>query len=265
MELTLKIDDKRPMSIMRQEAHALETEATVLSLLSSCGVPYVPRLVRFGRQGEPSVNANYLLRYSARGSPLSELDASSLTADDRRYIDRQLGSAVRLIGGHTSARFGAVTAVSLGGGEATWKRAFLLLLDALLFDAENKLITLPHVEIQQQVARLIHALDDVSKPQLVLLDIGKPKHLIIDPGSKQISGFADFGNAIWGDVLLADVFEDPSPCFLQGYGSDPTVDESAPIRRLLYVKSPRHRNFSSCVPLTLANLGILVIDASVRL
>ncbi|KAL1953140.1 hypothetical protein VTO42DRAFT_3554 [Malbranchea cinnamomea] len=234
VELTLKMNTRRPTSLMRRERCALETEAKIIGFLSTRGFPFAPRLLRFQPQNGEGRNASYLLRRSLRGTPLSELKPTFLTDEDRKEIDRQLGSAVKLIADNIAHSFGTAEAVSAGHGGGSWKHAFMLLLDSLLFEAENKLITLPHMEIRQQTVRLMRALDDVLKPRLVILDVAKPSHIIIDPSTKRISGFTDFGNAMWGDVLLSDAFENPSPAFLQGYGFDPTKEHSARIRMLLY-------------------------------
>lgn len=233
VELTLKMHTRASTSLMRHEALTFETEAKVLSRLCASKFRYAPRLIQFNRRPESGINDNYILREYIRGTALSEIEASPLADNDRQYIERQLGSAVRQIGEHTASSFGTVEAVSSGRGQSSWKRAFLVLVDSLLFEAENKLITLPHVEIRQQAVRLIGALDDVLKPRLVVLAIGKPSHIIVDPSTKRISGFTDFGNAFWADVLFSEVFENPSPAFLQGYGFDPTEDKSAHARLLL--------------------------------
>ena len=109
----------------------------------------------------------------------------------------------------------------------------MLLLDSLLFEAENKLISLPRAEIQQQAVRLMGALDGVMKARLVVLGLGRPSHIIVEPSTKRITGFTNFTNAFWADILFSDAFENPSPNFIQGYGFNPLQDESARARLLL--------------------------------
>lgn len=237
-QLVLKVSLSDSVSLMHHEKRSLETEGKVLSLLSSREIPYVPRLVKCNGPIDGIGIGSYLLRNSLRGTSLAEIEPSILTSEDRKRIDRQLGSAVKQIGQHTSSRFGIADAVLSGGGERTWKRAFAQLLEVLLFEAENKLITLPHMEIQKQTKRLIHALDDVTEARLVIMDIAKPCHIVVDTSTRQMAGCTNFSSAIWGDVLFADVFERPSPSFIEGYGSDPTQEQSARNRLLLWVPTP---------------------------
>ncbi|EAS32768.1 uncharacterized protein CIMG_03792 [Coccidioides immitis RS] len=232
LELVLKTRPLSSPSVLRHERFLLETEAEVLSLLWQSRVEGIPQPLKTDLSGFPP-RTGYLLRRSVKGKPLSKID-SPLTSDERKCLDRQLGAVVKSIGRHTSSQFGLVHSVALGIGTRTWRQAFLSLLDSLMWDAENVFISLPYPEIRQHAGRLSKALDDVMVPQLVVLDIGKPSHIILDPETKQLAGVVDFDSALWGDPLMADVFDSPSPEFLDGFGSDLIETKSAPIRLLLY-------------------------------
>lgn len=219
---------------MRYGFKSIETEAKVLSRLCASNFRFAPRLVRFGRQLEAGSNCSYILKEYVPGIPLSDFETTSLTSHDQQSIERQHGSAVRLVGEIMASAFGTVESVSAGRGEKSWRHAFMLLLDSLLFEAENKFISLPRAEIQKQTVRLMGALDGVIKARLVVLDLGRPSHIVVDPSTKRIAGFTNFTNAFWADILFSEAFENPSPNFIEGYGFNPIQDESARVRLLLY-------------------------------
>ncbi|KAK2871854.1 hypothetical protein FQN49_002765 [Arthroderma sp. PD_2] len=232
IEVVLKTSTPQPDTVLYYERHSLEVEAHVLWLLEPSEIWCIPKLIRCEvAPSSPTVTS--LLRYKCQGAPLLELEAS-LTADDLRRIDRQLGIAVDQIGQHTATKFGTVHDICVGGGERTWKRAFLNLLESLLWNAENMFISLPYFEIRHQASRLSAIFDEVTVPRLILYNISRSSHLVIDPQTKDISGVIDFTAATWGDVLMTDIFENPSSDILEGYGSDPTREGSAPIRLLFY-------------------------------
>ena len=68
------------------------------------------------------------------------------------------------------------------------------------------------------MSRLQTVLDGVSLPRLVVVGLGRPSHVLLDEESKQLSGVIDFSTAFWGDVLMAEVFENASPAVLEGAG-----------------------------------------------
>ncbi|KAF3491571.1 uncharacterized protein GIQ15_01088 [Arthroderma uncinatum] len=231
-ELVLKTSTPHPETVLYYERHSLEVEAHVLSLLEPSEIWCIPKLIQC-EVSPSSPTITCLLRYKCKGVPLSEIQ-ESLTTDDLRRIDRQLGIAVDQIGQHTATKFGSVHDICVGGGERTWKRAFLNLLESLLWNAENMFISLPYFEIRHQASRLSAVFDEVTEPRLILYNISRSSHLVIDPKTKDVSGVIDFTAATWGDVLMTDIFENPSSDILKGYGSDPTREGSAPIRLLFY-------------------------------
>ncbi|KAI2246551.1 hypothetical protein LOZ13_000567 [Ophidiomyces ophidiicola] len=231
LELVLKARPLLSTPVLRHERYNLETEAAVLSLLSQSKIDGIPKLSKVENPSIPQ-RTSYLLRHSIRGLPLSEIDVS-LSVDEQKGIDRRVSATLNLIAQHTSSQFGLVHNVASGAGCRTWKQAFLALLDSLIWDAENLFISLPYPEIRQHAMRLSACLDDVKLPRLVILNIGQPSQAIVDPRTKRVSGFVDFSSALWGDPLMAEIFESASSAFLEGFQSD--MDEkSAPIRLLLY-------------------------------
>ncbi|EGE79884.1 hypothetical protein BDBG_03155 [Blastomyces gilchristii SLH14081] len=235
LELTMKAGPRPLSTLLRQEKHSLRTEAAVLSLLASRNSPYIPRLFRFDAlKFDPKTP--FLLKQSLGGVPLSEIEPSSLSSADRNRIDEQLGRTVKLLGQFTSTQFGNVHSVSQGEGRQSWRRAFLVFIEYILCDAEDMFISLPYAQIRHDVMRLSPALDGVTEPRLVVVNLGDSSNILVDRDTKDVTGFVDFSDAAWGDVMMAEIFEDPSAALLNGYGSSQMQmdDELLRIRLLLY-------------------------------
>jgi hypothetical protein len=77
------------------------------------------------------------------------------------------------------------------------------------------------------------ALDEIKTPRLVVVNFGRPSEVLLDPETRQLSGLLEFGSALWGDVMLAEIFESPSDAFLAGFGPIPSSGQSQFIRSML--------------------------------
>ncbi|GAB1211750.1 hypothetical protein ATERTT37_000874 [Aspergillus terreus] len=157
-----------------------------------------------------------------------------LSDQDRDVIDRQLGALAWKIGQHTSRSFGTFHQVERGRGKSSWKEAFLSLVEGTLRDAEDAFVNLPYAEIRSHIHRLSPALEEITLPQLVLVDLGCPSQVILNPEDKAISGLVDFSYAVWGDVYMAQIFDEASAAVLEGYGSWSGRSRSWTTRQLLY-------------------------------
>ncbi|KAL1964082.1 hypothetical protein VTN77DRAFT_7500 [Rasamsonia byssochlamydoides] len=160
-----------------------------------------------------------------------------LTSENRKDIQRHLGFLVNVIGQHVSASFGPLEKVAFGAGSYSWRQAFLSLFEEVLRDAEDLFIHLPYAEIRRQVIRLAPTLEEITLPRLVIVNFGRPSQVLVDPELRQLTGIVDFGSALWGDVLMAEVFENPSDALFDGFGSSLPDERSQHIRLLLYVIS----------------------------
>jgi hypothetical protein len=134
-----------------------------------------------------------------------------------------------------SDSFGSLSQVASAAGKQSWREAFLNLFEGILRDSEDVFINLPYGEIRYQVSRLSPVLDEILVPRLVVIDFGHPSHVFVDPESKRLSGISGFGTAVWGDVYMAKIFENPSAPMLDAFGSAYTKTQSGRIRQLLYV------------------------------
>lgn len=233
VQLMLKSSPNPTTALLRRDRFLLETEARVLALLGQSANPCVPQLFHYDPQGT-LFGPSYLVRQYVMGSTLQSMEGH-LTAENRKDIDRHLGFLVNVIGQHVAPAFGPLEQVASGCGNRSWREAFTELFEGVLRDAEDMFIHLPYAEIRHEISRLAPALSDVTLPRLVVIDLGRPSQVLLDPGSKQISGVVDFSTAIWGDVLMAEVFENPSSAMLDGFGSPLAQDQSEKTRLLLYV------------------------------
>ncbi|KAH1981343.1 hypothetical protein KXW88_005923 [Aspergillus fumigatus] len=218
--------------LLRREQFLLGTEARVLRLLRQSAVPCVPSLLYYDPQNT-LLGSAFLVRQYIHGSTLQELE-SQLTIEDRRELDRQLGLLMNMIGQHTANSFGTLEQVALGSGTRSWREAFLVHFESILRDSEDVFVHLPYAEIRHQVCRLSPVLDEITLPRLVICDFGRPSAVLLDPVSKQLAGIVGFDSALWGDVYMGEIFEDPSPAVLDGFASRDIDCEPDLIRQLLY-------------------------------
>jgi hypothetical protein len=233
LQLVLKSSPSSATPLLRRERLSLETEARALALLGQCANPCIPQLFHYHPHGAPLGTA-FLLRQYVKGSTLLETEPL-LTHEDRKDIHRHLGFLVNVIGQQVSTSFGPLDKVASGAGSRSWRRAFISLFEEVLRDAEDMFIHLPYGEIREQVLRLAPSLEEVALPRLVIASLGRPSQVLLDPELKQLTGIIDLGSALWGDVLMAEVFEDPSDALFDGFGSDLPPDGAQHIRLLLYV------------------------------
>lgn len=245
--LIVKASPRQRTSLLRRERYFLENEARVLALLEQYANPLIPRLYQYSPKGN-HLGSSFLIREHMKGANLCEME-QLLTSKDRMEIDRQLGYLARVISQQVSSFFGPVNVVASGFGSKSWRRAFVSLFEEILRDAEDVFIHLPYADIRRQVARLGPHLDGVTQPALVIVNFGRPSQVIVDPESKQISGVIDLGSALWGDVLISEIFDDPSAALLDGFGLLSSDDPSQRIRCLLYVLHSFQPTFDPTVAL----------------
>ena len=202
--------------LLRQERFFLETEARFLALLGHSANPCIPHLYHYDPRGT-LLGSAYLVRQYMAGTSLSDMK-SRITAQQRHDIDRHLGFLASTIGQNVAPGFGSLQQVAAGVGKRSWREAFCALFESVLRDAEDVFIHLPYADIRHEVYRLSNALKEISLPRLVVVGFGRPSHVLLDEGSLQVSGVVDFSSALWGDVLMAEIFENPTSAVLEGAG-----------------------------------------------
>ncbi|KAI9834215.1 MAG: hypothetical protein M1819_003053 [Sarea resinae] len=234
--------------LLRHEHRCLETEARILSLLSNATTPIttdnnnnsntrirVPDLLSFeARCG--LLRAPYMLTTFTPGTSLRVLEPQ-LTEVETKRIYRTLGTLTKTLSRqYTAAAFGQPALVQSGHGSRSWRGAFCSLLESVLRDAEDMLVSLPYEQIREQVDRVAGLLEGVVQARLVALNLADSGNVLLSPTTKQITGLSGFGNAIWGDVLMAEAFVDAgmSGPFLEGLGAPRVRIGAERMRVLLY-------------------------------
>ena len=216
LSLLLKSSPRPGTPLLRQERFYLETEARVLALLGQSANPCIPQLYHYDPRGSV-FGSPFLLRQCVKGRSLADME-HQLNARERNDIDRHLGFLATMIGQNVAPGFGTLQQVAIGAGKRSWREAFCSLFESVLRDAEDMFIHLPYAEIRHELVRLASALDEVTLPRLAVVDFGRPTHVLLDEESKQLSGIVDFSSAFWGDMLMAEIFENPSLAVVEGAG-----------------------------------------------
>lgn len=232
-ELILKLALQSAAPLMRREQFSLETEALALDLLKQTGNPFIPQLIHYAPE-DRSLGAGFLLRQYVKGPSLLE-NEHRLSPQAHKDIEQDLGFLVDVIGQNVSTAFGPLTNVAAGTGSPSWRRAFISLFEEVIRDAEDMFIHLPYSQLRQELSRFASTLDEITVPRLTVVNFGRPSDILLDSDFKRLSGILDLSTAIWGDVLMAEVFEVPSEALLTGFGSTPSSEQPQSVRFLLYV------------------------------
>lgn len=211
-QLVVKISPLPAVPLLRRERISLETEVRVLPILARINHPCIPKLYRY-ILNDASRGVSLLVRQYIDGIPLSELQ-DHLSTKELNDLDRALAVLTNIIGQQVSTAFGPLGKVATGTGSRRWRESFIALFEEILRDAEDMFIHLPYDQIRREMCRWSFALDEVKVPRLVPLNLGRASEMFLDPETKQLSGLLEFGSALWGDVMLAEIFESPSDVFL---------------------------------------------------
>lgn len=230
--LTLKCAPSQETCLLRHEERGLETEAKILHMIQTNTQVPVPQRVSCDLSTANSINTAYLLRTYIRGTPLADL-SPHLSASERTEIDRSLGSHLSALSQLRLDRFGLTHRIVAGTGHTTWAEAFGSLLESVMRDCEDMLISLPYEIIRYYAGKHKAHLNAITEPRMIALDIGGPRSVLLGERSRQIVGLLGFSNVAWGDPMLASVFADPSDAFWEGFGGRPTNDYGYRARRLL--------------------------------
>lgn len=216
--------------LLRHEEDRLKTEAIVLQVLRGRSDLLVPRLIENHTTTTP-IGSFYLISGPFKGSILADVEPS-LSTQALANIDRSLGKYVRHITRVTSSTFGVVKEASFPGF-SSWSKCFTSMLESLLRDAEDALVSLPYDFIRAQARRHKSLLDQISQPKLFLLEMVSDRNIVVDTHSMTVSALLDFSTAAWGDPYLSDCFYKPSVSFAEGFGKLPNRTQEQRIRQYL--------------------------------
>jgi hypothetical protein len=229
--LVLKCPPAYNVRLLRHEKNFLETERTTLETLHEYTQLPVPQVIKFDGEGG-ALGSPYLMMSCIPGRKLSEM-ATSLTAHERSNIDRTLGTYVKALTALSATQYGMTHRVFAKKGCNTWREAFLALLEAILRDAEDMLVTVPYDSIRYYIGKSSHYLDEVSQPRLVAIHACDPQNVLVNERTKRVTGHVGFSNVIWGDPLMSGGIADGSDAFFEGLGECPARVGSVKARLLM--------------------------------
>jgi hypothetical protein len=156
-----------------------------------------------------------------------------LNERERKSIERRLGVYVRGLTSLSATQYGLTHRVFANKGHPSWREAFLALLESILRDAEDMMLTIDYVNIRSYIGIHSHFLDEVTQPRLVCMDACDPNNVLIDERTRQVTGLVGFSNVIWGDPLICERITNASEAFKEGYGTYPQAN-GVKARRLMY-------------------------------
>ena len=229
--LVLKCPPPRNTRTLRHEKYGLESERKSLETLHEYTQLPVPQIIKYDSQGA-ALGSPFLMMSHIPGRRLADV-APYLSPTDRQNIDRTLGSCVRNLTALSATQFGMTHEVFARKGKSSWREAFIALLESVLRDAEDMLVTLPYDLLRIYPVRLGHFLDEVTEPRLVALHVCDAQNVLVDEHTRQVTGLVGFSTVIWGDALMSGGIEGGSDAFFEGYGQCPARTEGIRARQLM--------------------------------
>ena len=218
------------LRLLRHEQNRLQAEADVLRSLRGRSDLLVPRIIDYHTTPIP-IGSVYLISGPFQGSILADIVPLSRQASSS--VDRSIGKYVEQLSSVSGSSFGPVRSATGIPGSSSWSRCFASMLETVLRDGEDALISLPYEEIRNVVNRHRSCLDRITEPKLLLLEMSSEKNVVVNPSTWRISGLLDFSTAIWGDPYTSDCFYEPSLSFLEGFGKLPNRTRDERIRQYL--------------------------------
>lgn len=222
----------RPSSsirLLRHEEDGLQTEVLTLQALRGRSGLIVSRLID-AHSTTAVIGSPYLVAGPFKGSILSEVE-SQLSKNALASIDKSLGSLAKRLTYVSGTYFGPVGQPS--AGTQSWSRCFAGMLESLLRDAEDALISLPYDSIRNHVRRHRQSLDGITQPKLLLMELVNDHNILVDSRTHSVSGLTDFSSAMYGDPYLSNCFYRPSLAFVDGFGKLPNSTTDERIRQYL--------------------------------
>jgi aminoglycoside phosphotransferase (APT) family kinase protein len=222
--------------LLRHEEDRLQAEVQTLQALRGRSDILVPQLIEY-QPTTAVIGSPYFVSGPLRGVLLSDLEPQ-LSKQALANIDRSLGSFVRRLAAVSGSQFGSPripgsTSTPSSLSSSSWSKCFTNMLESILRDAEDALISLPYDFIRDQIRRHRITLDQVTQPKLLLLEMLGEGTILVDPRTCTITGLLDWSSAIWGDPFLSDCFYQPSAGFAEGFGKLPNSTTDERIRQYL--------------------------------
>jgi len=224
----------RPSSstrLIRLEESWLDGEAGALQSLGGRSDMHTPRLIQYTTSTE-SIGSSYLISGPFTGTIFSEIEPT-LSRQALADVDRSLGQYVRRLSDLRGPEFGSIQRAQGVPSSGSWTKTFAFLLEAIMRDGEDALISLPYDGIRDLVRKHRGSLDKITQPKLTLLELASDENVIVDAGKLRVNGLLDYSTAIWGDPFMSDCFYKPTASFVEGYGRLPNKATDERIRQYL--------------------------------
>ncbi|GMA34795.1 phosphotransferase family protein [Demequina litorisediminis] len=230
----LKIAPPADVQVLTREVGMMRAELEAMRLVATHTEVPIPRIDHVDLTHEV-VDADLFFMECIAGHNLGFAASEHLSAEEIYDANRRLGALNRQITEVAGERFGALD----GEGFATWRDAFLAMVDDTLADGVAVGIDLGHSPEAVRAVFAAHAdaLDDVTEPRLTEVDLWDKNSMIRDG---KIVAILDHERAIWGDPIMEagftgldiPIFGDPQ-AFMEGFGLT-TLTPSERTRRRLY-------------------------------
>ncbi|KAK3071428.1 hypothetical protein LTR53_008632, partial [Teratosphaeriaceae sp. CCFEE 6253] len=217
--------------LLRHEEDRLEAEAGALQVLGARLPGFSTRLIEYATTSI-AIGSKYVVSGPFGGSILADIE-SSFSRQAVADTDRSLGQFIRGLASVTGAAFGSLRQIQ-GTGSPSWGRVFAAMLETVLRDAEDALISLPYGSINDLVRRHRAALDQITQPRLVVLECLADEDVVVDTKTNRVT-LLDWSTALWGDPYMSDVWYKPTSSFVEGYGKLPNSNPDERTRQYLYV------------------------------
>lgn len=216
-EVILKIAPPQGAEILQYEKNIMATEVASMRLARQNPAIPVPEIYCFD-DAHDLCDADYFFMEKLAGDNLEHVKAS-LPAEMQAAIDMRIGEIIRAINGFAGVYFGYDGNPDLRA--ATWKEAFIKIVNSVLDDAarKNAAFDYGYDEIRAVVLKHAAALEEITAPCLVHWDAWNPNFFVKDG---KVTGILDFERALWAEPLMEAQFRyfggDRISDAMRGYG-----------------------------------------------
>ncbi|EMD00040.1 hypothetical protein BAUCODRAFT_62836 [Baudoinia panamericana UAMH 10762] len=229
----LKCRPSQNVRLLRHEDDRLEMEAYVLQALRNQAGLVTARLIEYSNTNA-AIGSRYEVTGPFGGCILADIEPS-LSRQALANIDKSLGAHVQLLATVKGSVFGSLRQAQGSPGSQSWARVFASMLETILRDGEDALISLPYDGMRELVRKHRGSLDKVTQPSLVILELCADHNVVVDATNQRVSGLLDYSTAFWGDPFMSDCFYRPTASFAEGFGKLPNGDADERIRQYMYV------------------------------
>lgn len=200
-EVVLKIAPPQDAEILQYEQNIMASEVAAMRLVRQNPAIPVPEIY-FYDNAHDVCDVDYFFMTRLPGDNFAHVK-ESLPPETRTAIEQRMGEIVRQINTFPGGYFGYPGVPDLRA--ATWKEAFLRIVEALLEDGARKKVTYDYsyAELRAAIHKHAPALDEITAPCLVHWDAWDSNFFVQDG---QVTGILDFERALWAEPLMEAQF-----------------------------------------------------------